>query len=72
MSLQKIRYEDRGKMLGGSIHVMQERGMNINDLGKVLGSQPTASLILNRKRQLSKASIKKLAAYFQLSTSLFL
>lgn len=53
-------------------HVMEEHGMNVNDLGKVLGSQPMASLILNRKRQLSKANIKKLAAHFHLNPSLFL
>jgi HTH-type transcriptional regulator / antitoxin HigA len=53
-------------------HLMEERGMNVNDLANVIGSQPNASLILSGKRNLSKASIRKLAEYFTVSPALFL
>ena len=53
-------------------HLMGERDMNVSDLGRVIGSQPNASLILRRRRQLSKANIYKLAAFFQVDPGVFL
>lgn len=54
-------------------HLMSETGMNTADLGKLLGSGTGhASLILNGKRELSKANIRKLAEHFKLSASLFI
>ena len=53
-------------------HLMGERGMNVSDLGRVIGHQPTASQILSGKREMSKAHIQKLAAHFRVSTDLFI
>lgn len=71
---QKNHKIDRGNRTPIDIlkYLMNERGMNVNDLGKIIGSQPTASLILNTKRQLSKSNIRKLADYFDVQAGLFL
>jgi len=54
-------------------HLMQEHGMKTSDLGKLLGSgRGHASLILNGKRELSKANIRTLADRFKVSAALFL
>lgn len=53
-------------------HLMAERKMSVNDLGKVIGSQSSASQVLAGKRQLSKTHIRKLADYFQVNAGLFL
>lgn len=53
-------------------HLMEERHMTVSDLGRVIGSQPAASLILAKKRDISKPQIQKLAAYFGLSPAAFL
>jgi HTH-type transcriptional regulator/antitoxin HigA len=54
-------------------YVMDQQGMNTTDLGKLLGSGPgQASLILNGKRELSKANIRTLAERFKVSPALFL
>ena len=52
--------------------LMHERDMNTADLGRVLGSQPIASLILHGKRALSKTRIVKLAKHFAVSPALFI
>jgi len=52
--------------------LMEERGMNVNDLGRVIGSQPNASLNLHGKRSMSKAQIPKLAKIFAVSAALFI
>jgi HTH-type transcriptional regulator/antitoxin HigA len=52
--------------------LMNERKMSVSDLGRVIGSQPAASLILNGSRELSKAHIRKLAEFFAVSAGLFL
>ncbi len=52
--------------------LMEETGMNSAALGKLLGSSGLASLILNGKRGLSKAHIRKLAAHFCVSPALFI
>jgi HTH-type transcriptional regulator/antitoxin HigA len=51
--------------------LMEESGMTVTALGKVLGSKSTASEVLRGKRSLSKANIAKLAAYFRLDVSVF-
>jgi HTH-type transcriptional regulator/antitoxin HigA len=53
-------------------HLMEERGMSISDLGRVVGSQPAASLILGGKRAMSKPVLRKLADYFGLSPAAFM
>jgi HTH-type transcriptional regulator / antitoxin HigA len=52
--------------------LMDDTGMSVNDLGKVLGSQPAASMVLAGKRQLSKAHIRRLAGHFRLEPGYFL
>lgn len=65
-SLPKLTPLDRLKFL------MEERGMNVNDLGRVIGSQPNASLILHGKRSMSMGQIRKLARFFAVSAGLFI
>lgn len=52
--------------------LMEFNDMTINDLAQVLGSQPAASRVLNGRRLLSKAHVRKLAARFKVSADLFL
>jgi HTH-type transcriptional regulator/antitoxin HigA len=52
--------------------LMNERGMSVNDLGRVIGSQPNASLILHGKRSMSKGQIIKLSRHFAVSPALFI
>lgn len=48
-------------------------GMNTADLGRLLGGGTgLASLIVNGKRELSKANIRKLAEHFHVSPALFI
>lgn len=53
-------------------HLMEEREMNITDLGRVIGSQSNASLILSGKRSISRRVMRLLAEYFGVSASVFL
>jgi HTH-type transcriptional regulator/antitoxin HigA len=52
-------------------YMMHESGMTQADLGRLLGSRSLASLILNKKRQLSKSHIRKLANHFRVTPDLF-
>jgi antitoxin component HigA of HigAB toxin-antitoxin module len=52
--------------------LMIERQMTTGDLGRIIGSQPAASLILNKNWAISKAHIRKLADYFAVNPGLFL
>jgi HTH-type transcriptional regulator / antitoxin HigA len=52
--------------------LMEQRQMSVNDLGRVIGSQPNASLILHGKRALSRTHILKLARHFSVSPALFM
>lgn len=53
-------------------YLMREHGMKTADLGRLLGSgHGQASLILNGKRELSKANIRTLADRFKVSPALF-
>lgn len=53
-------------------HLMDEQQMNVNDLGRILGSQSTASMVLRGQRGISKAAMLRLAAHFRVSPLLFL
>ena len=54
-------------------YLLEQSSMNTTDLGKLLGSgRGQASLILNGKRQLSKANIRNLAEHFRVSPAMFL
>jgi HTH-type transcriptional regulator/antitoxin HigA len=52
-------------------HLMEERGMTVTDLGRVVGSQSNASLILSGKRGLSKRVIGRLAEHFHVAPGVF-
>ena len=52
--------------------LMQQRSLKLADLAALIGSKGVASEILNGKRALSKANIKRLAGYFGVSPELFL
>jgi HTH-type transcriptional regulator/antitoxin HigA len=53
-------------------HLLVENQMTSRDLGKVLGSPSSASMILHGRRGMSKAQIMKLAERFHVDPSLFL
>jgi HTH-type transcriptional regulator/antitoxin HigA len=65
-ALPKLAPIDRLKFL------MEQRRMSVGDLGRVIGSQPSASLILRGRREMSKGQILKLARYFAVSPALFM
>jgi HTH-type transcriptional regulator / antitoxin HigA len=52
-------------------YLMEQNDMNSESLGKVLGNKTAASLVLNGKRELSKAHIRKLADRFKVDPGLF-
>jgi HTH-type transcriptional regulator / antitoxin HigA len=52
--------------------LIQQRSMKLADLAAFIGSKGVASEILNGRRALSKANIKRLAGYFGVSPELFL
>jgi HTH-type transcriptional regulator/antitoxin HigA len=52
-------------------YLMKQNDMNSESLGKVLGNKTAASLVLNGKRELSKAHIRKLADRFKVDPGLF-
>jgi len=52
--------------------IMEQRGLKQADLVPVLGSRSQVSDLVNGKRGISKAQIKKLAAYFRVSPELFI
>ena len=53
-------------------HLVEESGMSVVDLGRVLGSHATASLLLAGKRKMSKAVMLRLAEHFAIDPGLFL
>ena len=52
--------------------LLKESGLKTADLGKIIGSQPAASMILNGHREMSKSHIRSLAAYFNIEPSYFM
>jgi HTH-type transcriptional regulator / antitoxin HigA len=53
-------------------YLMELRGLKQADLVPVLGSRAQVSDLVNGKRGISKAQVKKLAQYFGVSAELFL
>jgi HTH-type transcriptional regulator/antitoxin HigA len=51
--------------------LLDANGMAVADLGRVIGSQSYASMILSGKRAISKDSAKKLAERFKVDAGLF-
>ncbi len=52
--------------------LMEQRGLKQADLVPVLGSRAQVSDLVNGKRGISKAQVKKLAEYFKVSAELFI
>jgi HTH-type transcriptional regulator/antitoxin HigA len=52
--------------------LLAQSNMNVTALGKIIGSQGTASEVLNGDRSISKAMAHKLGKYFKLDYRLFL
>jgi len=52
--------------------LLEANNMNRSDLGHLLGSRSLGSLIMNRKRELSKNHIRILSERFSVSPNLFL
>lgn len=52
--------------------LLEQRGLKASDLWPVVGSKGRVSEILARKRAISKAQAKKLAAFFQVRAELFI
>ena len=53
-------------------YLMDQRGLKQADLVPLLGSRSQVSDLVNGKRAISKAQVKKLAEYFHISAELFL
>lgn len=53
-------------------HLMEERTMSVTELGRIIGSQSNASLILGGKRAISKRVMRLLGEHFAVAPSLFL
>ena len=51
--------------------MLEERGMNASDLGRLLGNRALGGALLRGQRQLSKAHIRTLSDHFRVSTDLF-
>jgi antitoxin component HigA of HigAB toxin-antitoxin module len=52
--------------------LMEDHGMGSSDLGRILGGATAASLFLAGKRELSKAHIRRLSAYFRIDAGALL
>ena len=52
--------------------LLQANGMGAAGLGRIIGSQSYASMILSGKRQISKDNAKKLARRFKVDAGLFI
>ncbi len=52
--------------------LMEEHGLSMADLGRILGDRSTATRVLKGERELSKAHIKRLTEHFGLSADVFL
>jgi HTH-type transcriptional regulator / antitoxin HigA len=63
---------DGGTPLENLKLLMQANQMKTTDLGNLLGNRGLASLVLNGKRELSKAHIRLLADRFKVSPAMFL
>lgn len=53
-------------------HLMANSQMSVSDLGRVIGSQPLASMILAGTREISREKARLLAAHFGLEPRAFL
>jgi HTH-type transcriptional regulator/antitoxin HigA len=63
---------DRGTALQRLQFLITEAGLSASDLGRLLGNRGLGSLLLNGKRELSKAHIRKLSQHFNVRADYFL
>jgi HTH-type transcriptional regulator / antitoxin HigA len=52
-------------------HLMEERDMTVTELGRIIGSQSNASLILSGRRAISKRVMRLLGEHFGVAPSVF-
>jgi HTH-type transcriptional regulator/antitoxin HigA len=52
-------------------HLMDANDMTVSELGKIVGTQALASMILSRKRRISLNNAKRLAKHFRLGVEAF-
>ena len=53
-------------------HLMEQHDMTVTELGRVIGSQPNASLIVSGKRAISKRVMRLLSEHFGVAPSVFM
>ena len=53
-------------------HLMEEHEMNTSDLGRVIGTQSNAPLILSGKREISKRAMRLLSQHFGVEPAVFI
>ncbi len=53
-------------------YLMDEHGMSVSDLGRLLGDRSLGHRVLTGQRELSKTHIRKLAEHFAVNPRLFL
>ena len=53
-------------------YLMDQSGMGVADVGRMIGSQPAASMVRHGRREPSKSQIRKLADHFKVEPGLFL
>jgi len=53
-------------------HLMEQTGMTLEELGKIVGSRPLASLILLGKREMSKQVMRRLGSHFKVEPGVFM
>jgi HTH-type transcriptional regulator/antitoxin HigA len=53
-------------------HLMEQAGMTLEELGKIVGSRPLASLILLGKREMSKQVMRRLGSHFKVEPGVFM
>lgn len=70
--MPRLRGASRTTPLDVLRHLMESRGITPAQLGDILRSRPAATMILKGRRELSKAHIRAVAAYFSVSPALFI
>ena|SRR5947207_8297524 len=53
-------------------YLLRESGASVTVVGRIIGSQPLASMIVNGQRGMSKTVINKLAKHFRLNPGYFM
>lgn len=78
LTLLVERYEERRFPIRNATprqalrHLMEARNLTQKDLWKIFGSKGITSEVVHGKRSISKAQAKRLAAFFRVSTDLFI